>query len=242
MSWNFFAVWRPGTGAQHWETGMSFDRLKHVDDVLFNNKGLRLVVLRQDTDDEFSAVWRSGTGEQHWSAGIDADEFKQRDTHFFNKGLRLAAMHVLGDRFSAVWRPGSGEQHWHVGINFDQFKQTDSKLFNKGLRLLTMMRDYNGGFDEFMGVWRADLGTGGQHWWTDKGTAFETFKTENEKQVQAGRRLVAFPPYALNAIWRDGSGKQELLNDGTASTMEKTDKELFNQGMRLVDLMLGESI
>src|SRR5262245_35684289 len=70
----YAGVWRPGSGAQWWRTGMTADELKAQDKTYFD-QGLRL----EDVDiknGKYAAVWRPGSGAQWWRAGMTADELK----------------------------------------------------------------------------------------------------------------------------------------------------------------------
>src|SRR5262249_11461496 len=85
----YAGVWRPGTGAQWWRTGMTADELKAQDKTYFD-QGLRL----EDVDiknGKYAAVWRPGSGAQWWRAGMTADELKAQDKTYFDQGLRLTA-------------------------------------------------------------------------------------------------------------------------------------------------------
>src|SRR5262249_46970609 len=73
----YAGVWRPGSGAQWWRTGMTADELKAQDKTYFD-QGLRL----EDVDiknGKYAAIWRPGSGAQWWRAGMTADEFKAQD-------------------------------------------------------------------------------------------------------------------------------------------------------------------
>lgn len=235
---NYSAVWRSGSGAQHWIVNYSFDDLKSADDTHFAN-GLRLKVLRSPGDGSYLAVWRPGSGGQHWWAGISHDEWHPIDTEMFNKGYRIVSLDYRGDNISVVYRPGSGAQYVHGGITFDQFKQLDDQYFSEGLRLVMMMRDYNG-WNEFMAVWRS--GTGGQHWYTNTGSSWDDFKLKNQQFENEGYRLIAFPPFAINAIWRAGSGAQRIDYAVSLDKFKDDDKKHFKDGLRLIDLSAASSL
>jgi murein DD-endopeptidase MepM/ murein hydrolase activator NlpD len=129
----YLAVWRPGSGAQHWRSGMTFDEFKSQDQTYFN-QGLRLRALEID-DGKYLAVWQPGSGAQHWRSGMTFDEFKAQDQAYFNSGLRLTVLEVADGKYAAVWRPGSGAQYWYSSLCFDDFKTEDERYFKKGLRL-----------------------------------------------------------------------------------------------------------
>jgi Bacterial tandem repeat domain 1 len=233
-------VWRPGSGAQYWVMGYTFDQLKAEDGKHFA-KGLRLKILRMFDDNSYVAVWQPGSGGQHWWAGISHDEWHPIDTEMFNKGYRITSLDYFGDLISVVYRPGTGEQHVHGNITYDEFKQLYSQYFSKGLRLVTMARFYSNtwDFNQFMGVWR--VGSGGQHWYTNTGSSWDDFKKTDADLQQKGYRLIAFTYSGINAIWNEGTGEQ-IVDSGVGwDTFKKHDEEHFKNGLRLVDLVVGAS-
>ena len=157
----------------------------------------------------------------------------------FNKGYRITSLDYMGDLISVVYRPGSGEQRVHGGITYDEFKQLYNQYFSKGLRLITMMRYYGDSWNELMAVWR--VGSGGQHWYTNTGSSWDDFKKTDADLRQKGYRLIAFPPYAINAIWNEGTGAQEIDFAVGWDTFKKHDDAHFKNGLRLVDLGVGAS-
>lgn len=115
MSANYSAVWRPGSGSQHWVMNYSFDDLKSADQTHFAN-GLRLKVLRSCGDGTYLAVWQPGSGGQHWWAGISHDDWHSIDTDMFNKGYRVVSLDYSGDTISVVYRP-DGSATYSRGYN-----------------------------------------------------------------------------------------------------------------------------
>jgi hypothetical protein len=262
MTLNYSALWRPGTGAQHWATGLDVERLTALDRAMVN-RALRLTVLRvTDGGDHCTAVWRPGAGEQRWWTGTDLDEFRVVARGCFDRGLRIAAAHVEDGRLTAVWRPGAGAEHWELAATQDEFARVDAEQAARGCRLVTMMSGHAGGngsgygsdgaggaaFGTFMGVWRSGAGQAGaagagaeaarpeRHWWAGDGADVLAFQQVNAEQVAEGRRLVAFPPYGLNAVWQAGGGPQQVAVAVGLEELQETDAELFARGMRLVDL------
>ena len=65
----YLAVWRTGSGSQHWLSGFHGRSVKQVDTSFFNI-GLRLMIVdlyyHKDT---ISAVWGPGSGVQFWATG-----------------------------------------------------------------------------------------------------------------------------------------------------------------------------
>jgi hypothetical protein len=228
----YYAVWREGTGAQFWRVGLGFDALV-IEDATFLSQGLRMSLLRRNSE-RLLAVWRAGSGQVFWHTGLDADEFKHKDKKFFDDGLRLVSMDIDGDRFSGVWRPGSGAQRWESGLTLDQLKAKDLHFFNEGLRMVTLARSSQAWYS----LWRA--GGGHQHWLATGGTdAIKRFERENQKQFDAGQRLVALTGEGLNAVWRAGTDAQADRTLIKFHDLKKTDEEYFNLGMRLVELNEG---
>jgi hypothetical protein len=237
MALNYSAVWRPGTGTQFWNIGISLQEFQQRDAEFFA-RGLRLVVLRR-SGDRFAAVWRDGAGAQFWKTGLGPDEFKREDLNLFNQGFRLVTLHIEHDNYTAVWRPGTGAQFWHTGLSGSEFHAKAGEFWAQGLRLVTMMKGYNGDFDKFMGVWQP--GTGVELWFSGLGSEFERFRAEDTRHLNDGLRLVAFPPYAINAIWHPGSGEQRVNFAVSLDAFKQADAEFFARGLRLVDLSEGAS-
>jgi Bacterial tandem repeat domain 1 len=238
MRRTLLGVWRPGTGAQHWETGMSLDELEQKDAELFK-KGMRLADVVVETlssgKTDCTAVWRPGTGPQHWATGMSIDEFKNKDTDFFQKGFHLDVLNRRNG-YTAVWRPGTGVQHWASGLDVDEFKKKDDEFFAGGFRL-AIVDKYNDG-DSFLGVWRP--GTGEQRWWTG---AFDNFKDVDTSHFNNGLRLVALNhSYGMMAAWRPGSGAQFwqiALQDQNSDEFKTVDQAHFDKGRRLVHIGVG---
>src|SRR2546426_604103 len=86
----YAAVWRPGTGAQWWRSGMSFDEFK-AQDLTYFNQGLRITVLEVNGG-RYAAVWRPGAGAQWWRSGMSGPQMESQDQTYFAQGLRLTAM------------------------------------------------------------------------------------------------------------------------------------------------------
>lgn len=131
----------------------------------------------------------------------------------------------------------------------------DAEQAARGCRLVTLMSrpEADGPFGRFMGVWRAAAHSGAsgsgvagengndptQQWWAGDAADVLAFQQVNAEQLAAGRRLVAFPPYGLNAVWRSGGGPQQVAVAVGRDELEQTDADLLARGMRLVDLGVG---
>ena len=87
--YNFGAVWRPGTGAQHWGPGMDVGDFKTRDEDFFK-KGFRLADAAV-ANGYVIPVWRPGTGAQIWEARDDEniDDFAAVGKKHFANGFRL---------------------------------------------------------------------------------------------------------------------------------------------------------
>jgi hypothetical protein len=120
------AVWRPGSGAQWWRSGISsWLDFKNQDQVYFN-QGLRLVDVIITANDNITAVWRGdqGNGGQLWQSGmvsVGADANNESEFQRINRlrkqagwELRILKTHpndayVMGVRLVPRCRPlGSG--------------------------------------------------------------------------------------------------------------------------------------
>ena len=81
----YAVVWRPGSGAQWWRSGMSYDQFKAQDKTYFD-KNLRLTSLAI-REGRYAALWRPGTGAQWWKPNMSYDAFKSQDKIYFDQGL-----------------------------------------------------------------------------------------------------------------------------------------------------------
>jgi len=82
-------------------------------------------------------------------------------------------------------------------------------------------------------------GSGGQHWYSGKGSSLVEFEDEDKQHLDAGLRLVALPPYALNAIWQPGAGEQRVKYAVSFDDLKQADAAFFARGLRLVDRSTG---
>src|SRR5262245_20918760 len=226
----YAAVWRPGSGAQWWRSGMSVDEFKSQDKTYFA-QGLRLETMAIK-DGKYAAVWRPGSGAQWWRSGMSVDEFKAQDKTYFDQGLRIVGRETESGKFAAVWRPGSGAQWWRSGMSVDEFKAQDKTYFDQGLRIVAL--EIEGG--KFAAVWRP--GSGAQ-WWRS-GMSVDEFKAQDKTYFAQGLRIVTLEiedgKYA--AVWRPGSGAQWWRSGMCSDDFKTEDKVYFSQGLRLVDLDL----
>ena len=224
---NYLAVWRPGSGAQWWITGATYDAFKAKDQQYFN-QGLRLVCLRV-RDGTFTGVWHPGTGAQWWVTGSSYADFKAKDQAYFDQGLRLVDIEVQGGSFSGVWRPGSGAQWWVTGATFDDFKAKDLAHFNEGLRLVCVRVQQDG---HFTGVWHP--GSGAQWWAT--GLNYQDFKAKDKGYFDQGLRLfdIEIHGSAFTGVWRPGSGAQWWFFGNDYEMVTSRDKSYFDGGLRLL--------
>jgi hypothetical protein len=229
-------VWRPGTGDQTWDAGMTRATLKLRDASNFAKgfilKDLAKMKVGDGDTAQFAAIWRSGSGEQRWKTGLDHDEFKDADADFFDKSLRLKVLDIEGESFTGVWRPGTGEQRWRSRLDDDEFKKQDAEFFGKGLRLVQIVRDYG----DFAGVWTP--GSGEQRW--RAGMDLDEFKSQDDEFVARGLRLVDVAiiggfSASLTAVWRPGTGEQRWASRETDNKDElvEIDKEFVAKGLRM---------
>ena len=221
----YAAVWRPGSGAQWWRSGMTADEFKAQDKTYFD-QGLRIKSLAV-RGGRFTAVWQPGSGAQWVRWGMTPDEFKAQDQTYFNQGLRITALEIDGGRFAAVWRPGSGAQWVRWGMTVDEFKAQDQSYFNQGLRIGVLEID-NG---RFAVVWRP--GSGAQ-WWRAGMTGAE-LEAQDQAYFGQGLRLTAMAlensRYA--AVWQPGSGAQWVSHSRCLVDFKTEDTAHFGQGLRL---------
>jgi hypothetical protein len=223
---SFFAVWRPGTGAQYWASDLGYDEFK-AQDLKHFNQGLRLVSLRRHGN-RFTGIWHPGTGTQWWSTGLGGDDFKAKDKAYFEQGLRLIDMDVQDDGYTAVWRPGTGAQWWSTNLDFEAFKQKDKEHFNAGLRLGCVRVQSNG---QFTGFWHPGNGT---QWW-QTGISVAAFKAKDAEYFAQGLRLVDIDYHngSLTGVWRSGGGAQHWVSGQDTEMFKGSDMAYFDGGMRL---------
>lgn len=114
------AVWRPGSGAQWWRSGIpSWTDFKNQDRVYFE-QGLRLVDVVITSDNDITAVWRGdqGNSAQIWKSGIPATGVDANNESEFQKTnrlkkqagweLRILKTHPNDAYVMAVWRYRGG--------------------------------------------------------------------------------------------------------------------------------------
>lgn len=225
----YLAVWRPGTGAQWWVTGLGYEEFKAKDQQHFN-EGLRLVCLRV-RGGKFTGVWQPGTGTQWWVTGLDYDAFKAKDKGYFDQGLRLVDVEQDDGKFSAVWRPGSGAQWWVTGLSYDDLKAKDQQHFNEGLRLVCLRVQHDG---RFTAAWRP--GNGAQWWVT--GLDYEDFKAKDKTHFDQGLRIhdIEIHGGKFTGVWRPATGAQWWYFGNDFEMVKGRDKSYFDGGLRMTKI------
>ncbi len=225
---SYLSVWRAGSGAQWWVTGMGYDDFKTTDLKHFN-EGLRLISLRV-RGGLFTGIWHPGAGAQWWTYGLSYDDFKAKDKTYFDQGLRLVDIEIDNGKFAGVWRPGGGAQWWATGLSFDDFKAKDLAHFKEGLRLVCL-RVVDG---KYTAVWHT--GTGAQ-WWAS-GLNVNDFIAKDKEYFNQGLRMydVEIHNGLLTGFWRDGAGQgAQWWHVGDDFEMVNGhDRHYFDTGLRLV--------
>jgi len=221
----YAAVWRPGSGAQWWRSGMTEDEFK-AQDLTYFNQGLRIRSLAI-RGGRFAAVWQPGSGTQWVRWGMTGDEFKAQDLAYFNQGLRITSLEVVGGRFAAVWRPGSGTQWVRWGMTGDEFKAQDLTYFNQGLRLTAFEID-NG---RFAAVWRPGGGTQ----WVKWGLTGAQIEAQDQTYFNQGLRLtqLAIENGRYAGVWQPGSGTQWWAHRRCFVDFRTEDADHFARGLRM---------
>src|SRR5258705_8508518 len=221
----YAAVWRAGSGAQWWRSGMTAAEFK-TQDLAYFNQGLRIRSLAIK-DGRFAAVWQPGNGAQWVRWDMSAGQFKTQDLAYFNQGLRIASLEVTNGRFAAVWRPGSGAQWVRWDMAPTAFKTQDLVYFNKGLGLTSLELD-NG---RFAAVWRS--GKGAQ--WVRWGMTPSEIEAQDRTYFKQGLRLVQLATeggrYA--AVWQPGSGAQWWSYRRCFVDFKTEDAAHFAHGLRM---------
>jgi len=221
----YAVVWRPGSGAQWWRSGMSYDQFKAQDKTYFD-QDLRLTSLAI-REGRYAALWRPGTGAQWWKPGMSYAEFKSQDKIYFDQGLRIVALELQGAKYTAVWRPGSGAQWWKPGMSYAEFKSQDKIYFDQGLRI-TALEIENG---KYTAVWRP--GSGAQ-WWKPS-MSLSDFKSQDKTYFDQGLRLkvLEIENGKYTAVWRPGTGAQWWASQLAFDDFKTEDGAYFRQGFRL---------
>ncbi len=221
----YAVAWRPGTGAQRWQSGMTVDTFKARDTELFN-QGFRLRSLSVN-DGRFTAVWRPGSGTQLWRSGMTLDEMKSYDQTHFNNGLRIALLDIDNGRFAAVWQTGSGTQWWRSGMTLDDIKARDATHFKNGLRLRVL--EIEGG--RYTAVWRPGTGT---QWWR-AGMTGGQLDDQTQTYLGQGLRLslLATEGGKFAAVWQPGSGTSWWSRGRCRIDFETEDRVHFGNGLHL---------
>ena len=225
-------LWRPGTGAQFWKTGLEFAELKSADEA-FVKKGLRMVDLVHETGDGYTALWRKGSGTVRWVAGVtSASEFKTWDAKFFKQGLRIRAA-SRRSRYCGIWAAGKGAQVWKSGMTVAQFKTMDDEQFKKGMRLATVESYKSGSSSRVFAYWRP--GKGAQYWMAGSGIA-----GADQAYFNTGFRIRARAHGSGSGlfVWTKGTGAQWWTHK-TVSAFKTFDKQQFDKGLRLTFLNIG---
>ena len=225
---NYLALWRPGTGAQWWVTGLNYNDFKAKDQKHFD-EGLRLVSLRVHNG-TFTAIWHPGTGAQWWVTGLSYSDFKAKDQAYFNQGLRLVDIEVQNGTFSGVWRPGSGAQWWVTGLSYSDFKAKDQVHFDQGMRLVSL-REPDG---TFTAIWHPGAGA---QWWAT-GLSYSDFKAKDQAYFNQGLRLVDIEMRngTFTGVWRLGTGAQRWKFGDDYEMVTSQDHAYFGSGLRLVKM------
>ncbi len=228
----FGAVWRPGSGTQWVQWGLSGDEFKAQDTTYFG-QGLRVTSLAI-REGRIAAVWRPGTGAQWVRWGMTGDEFKAQDTAYFAQGLRVESFEMEGGRIAAVWRPGAGTQWVRWGMSGDELKAQDTAYFAQGLRI-TALAIENG---KLAAVWRP--GSGAQ--WVRWGMSFADFATQDRTYFAQGLRVTSLVLEAgkYAAVWRPGSGTQWWSSKRGVVDFKSEDSAYFARGLRIVSLELQD--
>ncbi|QQQ74168.1 hypothetical protein IOD16_23450 [Saccharothrix sp. 6-C] len=146
------AVWRPGSGAQHWRSGIpSWTDFKNQNQVYFD-QGLRLVDVVVNADDDITGVWRAdqGTAGQVWQSGllgsgVDANNESQFDR--VNRArkesgweLQIVRTHPHDSYVMGVWRyrGGSFQQSTNLYQTTEALANMRIHCQERGMRLVSV--------------------------------------------------------------------------------------------------------
>ncbi|MEA2192914.1 MAG: hypothetical protein QOI73_3035 [Solirubrobacteraceae bacterium] len=225
-------VWRPGTGTQHVQVGLSWADFKSQDKAYFD-ADLRLVDLEVEGG-AYTGVWQPGTGTQWVQPGLSWADFKVQDKAYFDEGLRLVDIEIDGGKYAGVWRPGSGAQWVHPGLTWDQFKTQDKTYFDQGLRLVDV--EPEGG--RYTGVWRP--GSGAQ--WVVPAMSADDLAAQDKIYAAQGLRISILKVVdgKLTAVWQPGSATQIVELGLSVELFVSEDTAHFAAGLRITALEVHE--
>lgn len=230
----FFAVWQPGSGAQHWHHDLDADEFKSMHSAQAQ-KSRRLTAVdiwRSSVVPprrSYIGVWQAGAAKQYLEPLLSIAEFKSKDDSHFKKGRRLAVFDIDdAGQICAAWQAGSGPQLWCADYKFADFKDLDQKQFKQGMRLVVMRQH---GPDKFAGVWHP--GSGAQ-WW-DRAMSEGEFKDSDTAHLNSGLRLKSLDEYkgTFNAAWGLGKGMQLVKWNMSFDELKNLDDGHFQNGLRL---------
>lgn len=234
---SFFAVWQPGSGAQHWQHDMDADDFKSTH-AAQAKKGRHLTALDIWRSSpvpprrSYIGVWQVGAIKQWLEPLLSIPEFKKVDDAHMEKGLRLSAFDIdETGQICAAWQAGSGSQLWCASYSYVDFHDLAQKQHKQGMRLIWMRQH---GPDDFAGVWQP--GSGAQ-WWA-AGMSEDGFTGSDLAYFNSGLRLNTFDTYknTINAAWRPGKGTQWVRWNKSFEEITSLDDEFFADGLRLAVL------
>jgi hypothetical protein len=231
---SYFAVWQPGSGAQHWQHDLDADGLKSMH-AAQAKKGRHLIAVdiwvasRIPTRRSYIGVWQAGVVKQWLEPTLSIEDFGVLDTAHFKKGRRLTAFDIddLG-LICAVWQAGSGPERVVAGWPWVDFNDLATKQHKAGRRL-TVFRQH--GPDSFAGVWHP--GSGPQ--WLHTAMSENECKGADTAYFNSGLRMNSLDEYhtRLNAVWGPGKGTQWVRWNKTFDEVKNLDDGFFADGLRL---------
>ncbi|WP_285590536.1 hypothetical protein [Actinomycetospora sp. NBRC 106378] len=133
-------------------------------------------------------------------------------------------------RLNGVWRTGGGEETWWTGLSAADFDAKNRDLFARNMRITDL--ETNGGFTA---VWHP--GTDGQVVWY--GLSWPDFVRRNDECLHEGLRLVSLRVDDTRhaAVWRTGSGDQQILRTHSVDELLAADDQHFAAGLRIATMV-----
>lgn len=140
----FVGVWRSGTGAERWESGLRFRSFVKRGEQLVK-QGLRLVdveTLGSGRKRLYFGLWQSGTGSNLVFAPVRAQAFASQRQDLTAKGMRLIDLEVVREEgaqmYITVWAGGPGENRINLPLDFNAFVSRGESMVKQGYRLASV--------------------------------------------------------------------------------------------------------
>lgn len=236
----YLAVWRPGTGAQWWRSGMSSGQFVQEEKDM-RSRGFRIRsvdvytykascgTLCTESRHQYTAVFEPGSGTQRFHYGMSNSAFASRAEEYLADGLRVTALAVSATgKITAVWRPGTGKERTWAGISGSTLEKRNAEYWNDGLQMEQLV--------SYDGDYYAKWGPKHSGHYFRFGMSPSEMKFNDNQHFAAGYRIRSLDLRndSYVAIWDNESAGAQFWNSGlTPAEMRTLDQERFKKGLRL---------